>query len=71
MVGDVELSATFGAGGGGVAAVLLQEAAVATLVAALPLIAAAARARRDALTRRYAAEASLELREEADALRAK
>ena len=62
----LELSATFGAAGGGLAALLLQETALVALVAALPLVAYGARAKRDALARRFAAEAILEAREETE-----
>ena len=62
----LELSATFGAAGGGLAAILLQETALVALVAALPLVAYGARAKRDALARRFAAEAILEAREETE-----
>ena len=62
----LELSATFGAAGGGLAALLLQETALVALVAALPLVAYGASAKRDALARRFAAEAILEAREETE-----
>ena len=67
----LELSATFGAAGGGLAAILLQETALVVLVAALPLVAYGARAKRDALARRFAAEAILEAREDAECARRK
>ena len=67
----LELSATFGAAGGGLAALLLQETALVALVAALPLVAYGARAKRDALARRFAAEALLEAREETECARRK
>lgn len=62
----LELTATFGAAGGGLAAIFLQETALVTLITALPLIAWGARAKRDALSRRFAAERLIELAEEAD-----
>ena len=67
----LELSATFGAAGGGLAALLLQETALVALIAALPLVAYGARAKRDALARRFAAETLLEAREETECARRK
>ena len=67
----LELSATFGAAGGALAALLLQETALVALIAALPLVAYGARAKRDALARRFAAEALLEAREETECARRK
>ena len=70
-LGMLELSATFGAAGEGLAALLLQETALVALIAALPLVAYGARAKRDALARRFAAETLLEAREETECARRK